>query len=55
MSAQAAFYQTDPSLDSFIAPEPLHLANSFFPEFISLSLLEKGDQHQVMEMPFLSD
>lgn len=54
MSAQAAFYQSDPSLDSLIASEPLYLGKNFFPEFISLSLLEKG-QHEDMEMPFFSN
>ncbi|OJI99572.1 hypothetical protein ASPVEDRAFT_38982 [Aspergillus versicolor CBS 583.65] len=55
MSAQAAFYQSDPSLDSLIASEPLYLGNSFFPEFISLSILENGGQNEDMEMPFLSN
>lgn len=53
MSTQAAFYQDDQFLDSLIAPEFLHLGNGFPPEFISLSLLEKGNQLQDMEMPYM--
>ncbi|OJJ05019.1 hypothetical protein ASPVEDRAFT_86384 [Aspergillus versicolor CBS 583.65] len=47
MSAQAAFYPSDPSLDPAIAPESLLMGSGFSPEFLPLSLLEKGG-HQDM-------
>ena len=53
MSTQAASYQTDPFLDSSIALETLHLGNAFSSEFISLSLLEQGNQYQGSGMPYM--
>ncbi|RDW72695.1 bZIP transcription factor [Aspergillus mulundensis] len=50
MASQTTFYQPDPSLDASIAPESLFLGQEFSPEYLSLSLLEKDDQHP--EMPF---
>ena len=51
MSAQTAFYPTDPSLDPSIAPESLLMGNGFSPEFLSLSLLEKGNNQDMGFQP----
>lgn len=50
MSTQAAFYPSDLSLDPSNAPESLFMGNGFAPEFLPLSLLEKGNHHQDMGM-----
>ncbi|KAL4913096.1 hypothetical protein BDW62DRAFT_220903 [Aspergillus aurantiobrunneus] len=51
MSAQAAFYPIDSSLDTSVAPESLLLSNGFSPEFLPLALLEKANHHEDMSMP----
>ncbi|KAL4781042.1 hypothetical protein BJX76DRAFT_350466 [Aspergillus varians] len=50
MSTQAIFYPADPSLDLSITPESLFLGNGFSPQFLSLPLLENGNQHEDMGM-----
>ncbi|KAL4974622.1 hypothetical protein BDW66DRAFT_81232 [Aspergillus desertorum] len=49
MTSQTTFYQPDLSLDSSVGPESLFLGQGFSPEFLSLSLLEKHDNHH--ELP----
>lgn len=48
MSTQTAFYPADPSFDPSIAPESLLMRNGFSPEFLPLSLLEKGNHQEDM-------
>lgn len=58
MSTQAVFYHTDLSLDLSVAPESLLPSNGFSPEFLSLSSLENGMQHQdtgIPSIPFSLD
>ncbi|KAL4785967.1 hypothetical protein BJX76DRAFT_322678 [Aspergillus varians] len=51
MSAQAAFYPTDPSLGSSVGTERVFMGNEYPPEFLSLSLLDRGNYRQEMGMP----
>ncbi|KAL2871636.1 bZIP transcription factor [Aspergillus lucknowensis] len=47
MSTPAAFYHADSMGASGVAPSSLLLSNGFGPEFLSLELLEKANQHDM--------